>query len=191
MNIHPCVLCCKIARTHFRQRAIRTWTSQVAKLQNEKAGRVVPAFSDARQTRRGLAYSQQGIVTSSQQSSQQGAAAKAAVEAREKYRTARSFLMEILDYCVKKNRRTVVTDSSTPHKEGCLLLEAHRTTFAPAKLIFVCKFALIGACTWTTCRTVLFFCRSAEYSLIRLPRATSGTYRNPGGQDTLVKIIID
>ncbi|UST52482.1 hypothetical protein NF681_00440 (plasmid) [Comamonadaceae bacterium OTU4NAUVB1] len=43
-------------------------------------------------------YSQQGIVTSSQQSSpQQGAAANAAVEARAKAKIARSFFMEVLE----------------------------------------------------------------------------------------------
>jgi hypothetical protein len=62
----------------------------------KKADMEMPASSFASQAGSAVAYSQQGIVTSSQQSSsQQGAAARAAVEAKAKARMARSFLMGI------------------------------------------------------------------------------------------------
>ncbi|RZI73932.1 MAG: hypothetical protein EOP13_10250 [Pseudomonas sp.] len=57
---------------------------------------MIQLFLFASQANCSAAYSQHGIVTSSQQSSsQQGATASAAVEAKAKARTARSFFIGI------------------------------------------------------------------------------------------------
>ena len=57
----------------------------------------MPAFLLSRKSGADVAYSQQGITTSSQQSlSQQGEAAKAATEASAKARTVKSFFIWVL-----------------------------------------------------------------------------------------------